>query len=95
VDEAWLTLEEAEKNRALADEELKTAEEGRRLVRVRYEGALSPLVDLLDAQVSFDRAQANRVARGNEYKLAIAALSFAGGTILQDLQVEEPEGRTK
>jgi outer membrane protein TolC len=95
VEEAWLTLEEAGKNRELSQEELKTAEEGRRLVRVRYEGALSPLVDLLDAQMSFDRALANRVARENEYKLAIAALSFAGGTILQDLQVEEPEGRTK
>ena len=95
VDEAWMTLEEAGQNRELAQEELKTAEEGRRLVRVRYEGALSPMVDLLDAQVSFDRARANRVARENEYKLAIAALGFAGGTILQDLQVDEPEGRTK
>ena len=95
VDEAWLTLEEAKKNQELAQEELKTAEEGRRLVKVRYDGALSPMVDLLDAQVSFDRARANRVAKENEYKLAIAALSFAGGTILQDLQVEEPEGGTK
>jgi outer membrane protein TolC len=95
VDEAWLTLEEARKNQEFAQEELKTAEEGRRLVKVRYEGALSPMVDLLDAQVSFDRARANRVARENEYKLAIAALCFAGGTILQDLQVEEPEGGTK
>ncbi|MDA8123818.1 MAG: TolC family protein [Deltaproteobacteria bacterium] len=95
VDEAWLTLGEAEKNRELAEEEFKTAEEGRRLVRVRYEGALSPLVDLLDAQVSFDRARANRVARENEYQLAIAWLGFAGGTILQDLQVEEPEGGRK
>ena len=95
VDEAWLTLEEARQNRELAAEELKTAEEGRRLVRVRYEGALSPMVDLLDAQVSFDRARANRVARENEYKLAVAALGFAGGTILQDLHVEEPEGEAK
>lgn len=95
VDEAWLTLEEARKNRDLAQEEFKTAEEGRRLVKVRYEGALSPLVDLLDAQVSFDRARANRVARENEYKLAVAALSFAGGAILRDLQVEGEEGETK
>jgi outer membrane protein TolC len=95
VDEAWLILEEAKTNRELAQGELKTAEEGRRLVKVRYEGALSPMVDLLDAQVSFDRARANRLARENEYKLAIAALGFAGGTILQDLQVEESEGETK
>lgn len=95
VDEAWLTLEEARKNLELVQEELKTAEEGRRLVKTRYEGALSPMVDLLDSQVSYDRARANRVAKENEYKLAIAALGFAGGTILQDLQVEEPEGERK
>ena len=95
VDEAWLTLEEAKKNQELAQEELKTAEEGRRLVKVRYEGALSPMVDLLDAQVSFDRARANRVAKENEYKLAIFNLGYASGTILQELQVEEKNGRTK
>jgi outer membrane protein TolC len=92
VEEAWLTLEEAKKNVELAQEALKTAEEGRRLVRVRYEGALSPIVDMLDAQVSFDHARAGLVARENEYKLAIANLSFAGGTMLGDLQQEE-QGR--
>jgi len=95
VDEAWLTLEEAKKNQELAEEELKTAAEGRRLVKVRYEGALSPLVDLLDAQVSFDHARANRVARENEYKLAIFNLGYASGTILQELQIEEQKGGTK
>ncbi|MDP2268962.1 MAG: TolC family protein [Deltaproteobacteria bacterium] len=94
VEEAWLTLEEAKKNEELAQAALKTAEEGRRLVRVRYEGALSPIVDMLAAQVSFDHARANLVAKENEYKLAIANLSFAGGTILADLQQEE-QGRIK
>jgi outer membrane protein TolC len=83
VDEAWLTLDEAGKNRELAREELKTAEEGRRLVRVRYEGSLSPLVDLLDAQVNFDRARANEVAKENDYKMAIFNLDYASGTILK------------
>jgi outer membrane protein TolC len=95
VDEAWLTLDEAKKNRELAQEELKTAEEGRRLVKVRYEGALSPMLDLLDAQVSFDRARANQVAKENEYKVAIFSLGYASGTILQELQIEEQNGRTK
>ncbi len=95
LDEAWLTLEEAKKNRELAQEELKTAEEGRRLVKVRYENSLSPMMDLLDAQVSFDRARANRVAKENEYKLAIFNLGYASGTILQELHVDEPEGRIK
>jgi outer membrane protein TolC len=95
VDEAWLTLEEAKRNRELAQEELKTAEEGRRLVKVRYENSLSPMVDMLDAQVSFDRARANRVAKENEYKLAIFNLCYASGTILQELNVDEPEGKIK
>ena len=93
VDEAWLTLEEAKSNMALAQEALKSAEEGRRLVKVRYEGSLSPIVDMLDAQVSYDHTAANLVARENEYKLAIANLCFASGTIIQDLQLEEQKGR--
>lgn len=95
VDEAWLTMEEAKTNWELAQESLKTAEEGRRLVKVRYEGSLSPIVDMLDAQLSFDHARANLVARENEYKVAVANLSYASGTILADLKLEEPKGRTK
>jgi len=95
VDEAWLTLEEAKKNWELAQDALKTAEEGRRLVKVRYEGSLSPIVDMLDAQLSFDHARVGLVARENEYKLAVANLSYASGTILADLKLEEPKGRTK
>jgi outer membrane protein TolC len=93
VDEAWLTLEEAKSNMDLAQEALKSAEEGRRLVKVRYEGSLSPIVDMLDVQVSYDHTAANLVARENEYKLAIANLCFASGTIIQDLQLEEQKGR--
>ncbi|MBA4422956.1 MAG: hypothetical protein C0390_07610 [Syntrophus sp. (in: bacteria)] len=93
VDEAWFTLEEAKSNVALAQSALKTAEEGRRLVKVRYEGSLSPIVDMLDAQVSYDHTAANLVARENEYKLAIANLCFASGTIIQNLQLEEQKGR--
>jgi outer membrane protein len=95
VDEAWLTLEEAKRNAELAQKALSSAEEGRRLVKVRYEGSLSPIVDMLDAQVSFDHARANLVARENEYKLAIANLCYASGTIITDLQIEDQKERTK
>ncbi len=88
VEEAWLSIEEAKKNLELAKESLKSAEEGNRPVKVRYEGSLSPLVDLLDSQVSLDRARANLVARENEYTLASANLSYASGTILKDLQLD-------
>jgi outer membrane protein TolC len=46
-------------------------------------------VDLLDTQLNLDRARANFTARKNEYHLATARLSFASGTILQDLEVAE------
>jgi outer membrane protein len=88
IHEAYLAVEEARKNKELSITAMNYAEEGRRLVKARYENHLSPLVDLLDAQVSLDHARASRAARENEYILAIANLSFEGGTILKDLDIE-------
>jgi outer membrane protein len=85
---AYSSVEEARKNLALSNAALKTAEEGTRLVAVRYEKGLSPLVDLLDAQVSLDTARASVAARENEYRMAIATLSYESGTILQDLHID-------
>jgi outer membrane protein TolC len=85
---AYLSVEEARKNLELSGAALKSAEEGTRLVKVRYEKALSPLVDLLDAQVSLDNARASAVARENEYRMAIAALSYESGTLFRDLHIE-------
>jgi outer membrane protein len=89
VFESHLGVEEAQKNVELAESSLKTAEEGTRLVKLRYQNSLSPFVDLLNAQVNLDRSRANLVAKRNEYKLAIATLSFESGTILKDLGIEE------
>ncbi|MBI5557705.1 MAG: TolC family protein [Deltaproteobacteria bacterium] len=85
VYEAYQAVEEARKNLELAQAALLTAEEGQRLVRVRYENSLSPLIDLLDAQVALDHARAAVVARGNDLELGKAALGCEGGTLLQDL----------
>ncbi|MBZ0155797.1 MAG: TolC family protein [Alphaproteobacteria bacterium] len=85
---AYLGVKEARKNAELARDALKTAEEGTRLVRIRYENSLSPLVDLLDAQVSLDHARASLVARDNEYRTAAARLSYESGTLLKDLKIE-------
>ncbi|MFO0754670.1 MAG: TolC family protein [Thermodesulfovibrionales bacterium] len=85
---AYLGVEEARKNAELSQAALKTAEEGKRLVKVRYENSLSPLIDLLDAQVSLDHARAGMVARENEYRTAAARLSYESGTILRDLKIE-------
>jgi outer membrane protein len=89
VFQSYLAVEEAQKNVELAESSLKTAEEGTRLVKLRYQNSLSPFVDLLNAQVNLDRTRANSVAKRDEYKLAIAALSFESGTILKDLGIED------
>ncbi|GER94051.1 TolC family protein [hot springs metagenome] len=89
VYEAYLGVEEARKNLELSKAALKTAEEGKRLVEIRYKNALSPIVDLMDAQVSLDHARANLVAKENEYRLAVVNLSYESGTILKDLRIEQ------
>ena len=88
IQEAFLNVEEAKKNAQLARSALKTAEEGKRLVKSRYENSLSLLVDFLDVQVHLDQARVNKVARENEYLFAVINLCFESGTILTDLKAE-------
>lgn len=88
VYEAYLCVEEALKNTELSDSAVKTAEEGERLVRIRYENSLSPMVDLLDSQTSLDNARANSVVKRNDYKFSLIRLSFESGTLLKDLGLE-------
>lgn len=86
--EAYLNVEEARQNIDLAYETLKTAEEGTRLLGMRYENGFSSLADLLAAQSSLEQARAGLVERQNAYQTALAALSFESGTLLKDLNLE-------
>ena len=88
VYQAWLSVEEAQKNLELAKSAVETSEEGMRLVRERYESSLSPLVDLLDAQLMLDNARTNLVAKENEYRTAAVTLLFESGTLLSELALE-------
>jgi outer membrane protein len=88
VYQAWLSVDEAQKNLELAGSALATSDEGIRLVRKRYENSLSPLVDLLDAQLVLDNSRANFVAKENEYRTAVVTLLFESGTLLSDLKLE-------
>ena len=92
VYESFLGVEEARKNLDLAQSALITAQEGQKLVRLRYENSLSPLVDLLDAQVSLDQARTNLLLREKEQQLATLKLCFESGIILQELGVEAETG---
>ncbi len=89
VYEAYRGVEESGKNLELAEAALATADEGQRLVRIRYENSLSQLVDLLHAQAALDQARAMVVAGRNDHLVARALLSCQGGMILHDLGVAE------
>jgi outer membrane protein len=96
IDEAFLSAQEAGKNAELSASALASAEEGRKLVKGRYANSLSPVVDLLDAQMSVDHARANLLAKENEYRLAILRLQYESGTILDDLGIDSRHaGRLK
>lgn len=86
--EAYLNINEARTNMEISRNALKSAEEGKRLVRVRYENGLYPLIDLLSAQASLDQARANHTAREGEYRMAIVKLSYESGIIMKDLKIE-------
>ncbi|HTZ18889.1 MAG TPA: TolC family protein [Dissulfurispiraceae bacterium] len=89
VYEAYLGVEEAAKNAELSGAALKAAEEGKRLVEMRYRNSLAPLVDLMDAQSNLDRARAAFIARTNDSRLARANLSYQGGALIDDLAIEK------
>jgi outer membrane protein len=86
--ESYMNVEEAGKNVELAGEALKTAEEGARLMTLRYENGLSSMSDLLSVQSSLEQARAGFVVHSNAYKTALFTLSFESGTILRDLNIE-------
>lgn len=94
VYEAYLSVGEAKKGHELAMAGLTSAEEGRRLVKTRFENSLSTVVDMLDAQTSLDAARTDVVAKEAAYYIALARLSFQSGTIMQDLEIEKA-GETK
>lgn len=89
VFEAFLSVEESNKNFELSQLALKSAEEGERLVRKRWQSSLSPFVDVLDAQTNLDRARANFVKSGNDLKAQLIALYFESGVIQQELKLGE------
>jgi len=85
---AWLDVEEAMKKMELSEAALKSSEEGERLLRLRYENSLSQIVELLDAQLSVERARANHVMSKDALASALLDLSLESGTILKDLGVQ-------
>jgi outer membrane protein TolC len=91
---AYLAAEEARATLELARSREELAAEGVRIVGVRYENALSTVVELLDAQTALDQARAGAVAAANRYLTAVAELQFASGLILDAYLPESREEPT-
>lgn len=89
VYDAFLEVGEAREALQLARSSLAAAEEGRRIVKTRFENSLALMVDLLEVQASLDNARANVLARESGYLIAIAQLAYQGGTIMVDLGLDE------
>jgi outer membrane protein len=88
VYEAYLNAEQARKTEELAASALRTAEEGKRLVELRFKNSLAPIVDLLDAQANLDHQRAAFIARANDHRLAWANVSLQSGLLLKDLGLD-------
>jgi outer membrane protein TolC len=57
------------------------ADEGLRIVRNRYENGLFTIVNLLDAEVALQQARNNYLRSLHDFKVAMAWLSLAAGTV--------------
>jgi outer membrane protein TolC len=83
VQEAWLRWGETRESLKIADEALGVAEEGQRLVRIRYENGLATMVALLDAQAALNRARSEKARTAADLATAVAELHFASGLLLE------------
>jgi outer membrane protein TolC len=86
VRESWLRWGEAKQSLAIAAEARGVAEEGVRLVRVRYENGLSTMVALLDAQAALNRARSDAARAAAELAAALGELRFRSGLLLDGIQ---------
>lgn len=85
VAEASLRLKEARKSLVIAEAAVKAAEEGVRLIEMRYENGLAPMVALLDAQTALDKARSDAVRVRMELLMANGDLRYRAGTLLAEL----------
>lgn len=85
VAEASLRLKEARKSLVIAEAAVKAAEEGVRLIAMRYENGLAPMVALLDAQTALDKARSDAVRVRMELLMANGDLRHRAGTLLAEL----------
>ncbi|ACM18845.1 efflux pump, RND family, outer membrane protein [Geotalea daltonii FRC-32] len=85
VSENVLRHGEAGKRLELARQAVIDAEESVRLISKRFQNSLSPMVELLDAQTSLNRARAVQVEMENGQALALARIWQSAGIFLKEV----------
>ncbi|OGC77010.1 MAG: hypothetical protein A2Z27_01160 [candidate division Zixibacteria bacterium RBG_16_50_21] len=79
VKQAYLAIEEGRKSISVAEENVQAAEEDLNLVQEKYRLGAASILELLDAQVSFQTAKSDHIQRLFDYNLAVARLERAIG----------------
>ena len=85
VAESRLRRDEAAQRVEVARAAVADAEEGLRLVQKRFEGALATIVELLDMQISVNRARAAVVDTDADLVLATAQLAYNAGILIKEV----------
>ena len=85
VTEAVLRRQEAGLKLESARAAVQAAQEGVRLVGLRFEGGLSPMVELMDAEAVLNRSRANLVEVENSYRRSAAQIYYTAGTFLTEV----------
>lgn len=92
VKEAVLNLQTAHERLKVAQGAVAQAQEGLRLIRLRYQEGLTILVDLLSSENALKDAQTNRLAALFDTHLAQAGLELALGTLTGPGAAPAPKG---
>ena len=95
VREAWLRWGESRESLRIAEEARSAAEEGVRLVRVRYENGLATMVALLDAQAALNRSRSDTARAAAEVASALGELKFRSGLLLDGSETASLGGTQK
>ncbi|HEU0264710.1 MAG TPA: TolC family protein, partial [Geobacterales bacterium] len=85
VHEGVLQRDEAESRLEMTKSAAEEAEEGARLVQLRYENSLATMVELLDAQMAVNRARAQLVEASADQALATGELYHTAGIFLKEV----------
>jgi len=80
VRQAYLSMRDAEKNIAVAQKALASAEESYRISKLRYETGAGTNTEVLDAQTALAEAQGNHYQALYGYRVAVARLQYATGS---------------